>query len=54
LAEKIKQKYSSADLFPALKGEAFTVVIATHDREKKGILKRIRHFHNKACNVIED
>jgi len=22
--------------------------------EKKGILKRIRHFHKRACNVIKD
>jgi hypothetical protein len=40
LAEKLQQKYSFS------KYNAW--------RRRKGILRRIGHFHRKACNIIED
>jgi len=40
LAEKLQQKYSSSNY------NAW--------RRRKGILRRIGHFHRKACNIIED
>jgi putative transposase len=40
LAEKLQQKYSSA------RYNAW--------RRRKGILRRIRHFHRKACNIVDD
>jgi putative transposase len=40
LAEKLQQKYSSARYNAWLR--------------RKGILRRIGHFHRKACNIIED
>jgi IS605 OrfB family transposase len=40
LAEKLQQKYSFS------KYNAW--------RRRKGILKRIRHFHRKACKIVED
>ena len=40
LAEKLQQKYSSS------KYNAW--------RRRKGILRRIKHFHRKACKIVED
>jgi putative transposase len=40
LAEKLQQKYSFSKYNAWLR--------------RRGILKRVRHFHRKACNIIED